>query len=227
MNILYCVLDANEYNRICSCETAKQIWDKLVVTYEGRSQVKEAKINMLVHQYELFKTQPDESIKEMFTRVTDITNSLKSLGKSYANEEMVGKILRCLPKNKWGPEVTAIEKAQNLKTLAMDDLLRKLMTHEIHLKEDEEVVQIKKAVAFKAVNKDLMSSEDESSEENEDSTEMIAKGLMKMLKSKRFDPKSFIKRDPHQGIMRNSQKVQKFLRINLNLIWVLVLVVVY
>jgi len=31
----------------------------------------------------------------------------------------------------------AIEEAQDLKTLALDDLLRKLLTHEIHLKEDE------------------------------------------------------------------------------------------
>jgi len=51
-----------------------------------------------------------------------------------------GKILRCLSKNKWCPKVTAIEDAQNLKTLALDDLLWKLMTYEIHLKEYEEVV---------------------------------------------------------------------------------------
>jgi len=47
------------------------------------------------------------------------------------------KILQCLSKNKWGLKVTAIEGAQNLKKLALDDLLGKLLTHEIHLKEDE------------------------------------------------------------------------------------------
>ena len=114
-HILYCDLDANEYNRISTCETAKQIWNKLTVTYEGTSQVRETKMNMFVHQYELFKMQADESIKDMFTRFTNITNNLKSLGKSYSNEEMVRKILRCLSKNKWGPKVTAIEEAQDLK----------------------------------------------------------------------------------------------------------------
>ena len=128
MHILYCGLDANEYNRISACESAKEIWDKLVVTYEGTSQVRETKINMLVHQYELFKMQPGETIKEMFTRFTDITNNLKSLGKTYTNEEMVRKVLRCLPKSKWGPKVTVIEEAQDLKTLALDDLLGKLRT---------------------------------------------------------------------------------------------------
>ena len=98
----------------------------------------------------------------MFTRFTDITNNLKSLGKIYTNEEMVRKILCCLPKNKWGPKVIAIEEAQDLKTLALDDLLGKLLTHEIHLKEDEEEVQPKRGVAFRTTKEELQSSEDES-----------------------------------------------------------------
>jgi len=49
MHILYSGLYANEYNHICACETAKEIWDKLVVTYEGTSQVRETEINMFVH----------------------------------------------------------------------------------------------------------------------------------------------------------------------------------
>ena len=50
-HILYCGLDANEYNRISVCDTAKQIWNKLIVTYEGTSQVRETKMNMYMHQY--------------------------------------------------------------------------------------------------------------------------------------------------------------------------------
>ena len=38
----------NEYNFICDCESATEIWDKLVVTAKGTSQVKETKINMFV-----------------------------------------------------------------------------------------------------------------------------------------------------------------------------------
>ena len=87
--------------------------------------------------------QPNETIKEMFIRLTDITNDLKLLSKTYTNEKMVSKILLCLPKNKWGPTVIAIEEAQNLKTLALDDVLRILPTDEIHLKEDEEEKQIR------------------------------------------------------------------------------------
>ena len=49
MNILYCALDAKKFNRIFTCNSAKKIWDRLEVTHEGTNQVKEIKINMLIH----------------------------------------------------------------------------------------------------------------------------------------------------------------------------------
>ena len=79
--------------------------------------------------------KPDESIKAMFTWFTEITNNLDSLGKTFENVEKVRKIWRCLPKDKWGPKVTAIEEAQN--KLPLDDLLEKLITHEMILNEDD------------------------------------------------------------------------------------------
>ena len=72
IHTLYCALDVNEFNRIFGCETAKEIWDKLEVTHEGTSQVKESKISILVHKYELFKMKISEIIFKMFTRFTDI-----------------------------------------------------------------------------------------------------------------------------------------------------------
>ena len=98
MNILYCALDANEFNHILTYLSAKEIWDRLEVTHEGTNQVKESKINILVHKYELFKMEHDESITEIFTHFTDIINGLKYLGKSYSNSDLVRKILRSLPR---------------------------------------------------------------------------------------------------------------------------------
>ena len=64
MNILYCAIDPNEFNRISTRELAKEIWDRVEVTHEGTYQVKESKINILVQYYELFKMKSDESITE-------------------------------------------------------------------------------------------------------------------------------------------------------------------
>ena len=136
---------------------------------------------------------------------------------------MVRKILICLPKSKWGPKVTPIEEAQDLKTLTLDDLLRKLLTHEIHLKEDEEEVQPKKGIAFKY--EELHSSKDESSKSDEDSMAMIARGLKKMFKLTRFDPKKFYKKGSSSKRNEQTQKVIKPLTIKMKLILVLVSVV--
>jgi hypothetical protein len=60
MNCLYCALDSNEFDRILSCNSAKEIWDKLEATYEGSSQVEELKMSMLVHEHKLSLVEKDE-----------------------------------------------------------------------------------------------------------------------------------------------------------------------
>ncbi|GAV90627.1 UBN2 domain-containing protein, partial [Cephalotus follicularis] len=135
-HVLFCAVGPNEFNRISPCDSAKEMWDLLEVTYEGTNQVKESKISMLVHKYELFIMHNDECISDMFTRFTTITNSLENLGKSYSNQELVRKNLRCLLKSS-------------------------LMTHETTMKNHENVeVKKKKSIAFNASNEDSESDED-------------------------------------------------------------------
>ena len=63
--LLTCALSKIEYGMIISCDSAKEIWDRLLVLHEGTDQVKETKISMLVHQYEMFKMLEYENIDEM------------------------------------------------------------------------------------------------------------------------------------------------------------------
>ena len=87
-------MDKNEYNRICQCKSAKEIWRLLEVTHEGTNQVKESKINLLVHSYELFFMKDNETIVEMITRFIDIVNDLEALEKTYKELEKVFYLLR-------------------------------------------------------------------------------------------------------------------------------------
>jgi hypothetical protein len=59
MNILYCALSMSKFNRILSCKNVSDIWHALEITHEGTNQVREFKIYMLVHHYELFKMLPN------------------------------------------------------------------------------------------------------------------------------------------------------------------------
>jgi len=67
MNALFCALTKEEFNRVSTATSANQIWHILQVIYEGTNKVKESKISVLVHRFELFKMMENEIISEMIT----------------------------------------------------------------------------------------------------------------------------------------------------------------
>ncbi|XP_033515984.1 uncharacterized protein [Nicotiana tomentosiformis] len=77
-NLLYNAISGEEYEKVSSCDTANEMWDKLEVTYEGNSKVKETRINLLVHDYELFQMKEGESIEEIFARFSKIIGDMKA-----------------------------------------------------------------------------------------------------------------------------------------------------
>jgi len=86
-NLLYNAISGEEYEKISSCETAKEMWDKLEITYEGTNKVKETRINLLVRDYELFQMKDGESVEEMFSRFSKILGDLKSFGRPIKSGE--------------------------------------------------------------------------------------------------------------------------------------------
>jgi len=105
--LLYFGLGPDEYTRILECESVKEIWNALQVAHEGTNKVKQSRIELLVRKYELYKMSDEETIMDMYTRFTHITNELKPLGKSFTIAELVRKIVQILP-HSWEPKVTAI-----------------------------------------------------------------------------------------------------------------------
>jgi len=134
MNALFCALTKEEFNLVSTATSTNQIWHTLQVTHEGTNKVKESKIYVLVHMFELFKMEENETISEMVTRFTDITNSLASLGKEYTQVEKVRKILRALTSD-WEKKTTAIEEANDLSTMSLENLIGNLMAYEVQLEE--------------------------------------------------------------------------------------------
>ncbi|CAL9106917.1 unnamed protein product [Musa textilis] len=130
MNALFYALDKNEFNCVLTYESIFDIWHTLEITHEGTSRVKESKINLLVHSYELFRMKPSESIGDMYTRFIDIVNGLKALRIGFSNFQLVTKILRSLPKS-WDPKVTTIQEANDLKNFSLEELIGSLMTYEM------------------------------------------------------------------------------------------------
>ena len=137
MNIMQCAIHPQEYFRVSMCTSAKEMWENLKLIYEDISQVKEIKANLLVREYELFKMKPEESISEMFTRLSEITNGLKALGKEYSNSKLVRKVLRSFPPT-WQTKATVIKEWKDLSTLSLEGLIGSLMTYEINMQKNED-----------------------------------------------------------------------------------------
>ncbi|GJR64028.1 zf-CCHC domain-containing protein [Tanacetum coccineum] len=98
--VLYNALPKKEHDIIFMCNTAKDIWQSLLITHQ------------------------EESIDSGFVRFNTIITSLKALDESFSSKNYVRKFLRALHP-KWRAKVTAIEESKDLSSLALDELIAK------------------------------------------------------------------------------------------------------
>ncbi|GJY09127.1 retrovirus-related pol polyprotein from transposon TNT 1-94 [Tanacetum coccineum] len=179
--VLYNALPKKEYERIFMCKMAKDIWQSLLITHQGNSQVKDNKIDLLVQQYEKFTILEEESIDSGFARFNNIITSLKALD----------------------------EESKDLSSLALDELIGNLKVHEVVMEKDSEIYRGKKervkSIALKAKKE---SSDDETLTSGSDDEEyaMAVRNFKKFFRRKvkfvrqpREEKKSFRKRDEKKG----------------------------
>lgn len=100
------------------------------VAHEGTTEVKDSKIRMLKRQFELFTMGEKKSIQDMMTRLTIITNEMRSLDMELPVVEMVDKVLNVLS-DAWEPKMTTIIESKPLRSIKIEELVRNLMTHEM------------------------------------------------------------------------------------------------
>ncbi|VFQ85558.1 unnamed protein product [Cuscuta campestris] len=149
INFLYCAVNANDYQKISRCQTANQMWNKLMVTYECTPQVRESKIDLLTHEYELFAMKENELVEDMFGRFSNIVNDLDMLGKTLTDKELVRKILRSLTKE-WESKVNSIYEGRDYNVITYDGLRGNLITYETNHLSHTLDVKKKMGIAFKA-----------------------------------------------------------------------------
>ncbi|GJV06494.1 copia protein [Tanacetum coccineum] len=201
--VIYNALPRKEYERIFMCETAKEIWDSLLITHQVNNQVKDNKIDLLVQQYEQFTIPEEESIDNAFAKFNTIITSLKALDEGFSSKNYVRKFLRALHP-KWRAKVTAIEESKNLTTLSLDELIGNLKVYEEIIKRDSETVKSKReqirSLALKA--KKEYSDDDNSSSDSEDEEyAMAVKEFKKFFKRRgRFTRQP---RDERKSFQRN------------------------
>jgi len=68
----------------------------LEVTHEGTIEVKKARNNALVQDYEMFRMLSGESISDVQKHFTHVVNHLLALGKTFEREELNVKVMKSL-----------------------------------------------------------------------------------------------------------------------------------
>eukprot|EP00253_Pinus_taeda_P026617 PITA_26617 len=121
VNTLLGSLSQSEFIKVMQLKTAKEIWDKIVLSYEGDDQVKRTKLQTLRIQYENLRMHNDESVANYFLRIDEIVNCMKNLGEEIKEVTLVEKVLRSLS-SKFESKVSAIEEKQNLQSITMSQL---------------------------------------------------------------------------------------------------------
>ncbi|XP_004514013.1 uncharacterized protein [Cicer arietinum] len=160
---------------VSNCKTAKEMWDTLQETHEGTTDVKRARTNTLMHEYELFNMKKDESINDSQTRFTHVINNMNALGK-----------------------VTAIAESKDLGSMTIATLFGKLREHEMELhqlKESKQTDRKRKGLSLKAqahkVKSEPETCIDDSESEIDEEPEigMLVRKFKKYLKKKGNQPK--------------------------------------
>ena len=62
-NIFYQVLDNVMFNRVKGCESAKEIWDKIIQLCEGSAKIKKNKLEMVLAQFRTSRMKDGETIE--------------------------------------------------------------------------------------------------------------------------------------------------------------------
>ena len=121
---------------------------------------------MLTTKFENLRMMEDETIHEFHMNILEIANTSGALGEKMSEEKLVRKILRSLPK-RFAMKVTAIEEAQDICNLMVDELIGSLQTFEIGI--SDTVDKKNKIISL------VSNTEDENNEDEEENiSEAIA-----------------------------------------------------
>jgi hypothetical protein len=189
-------------------DEAKEVWTTLRMAREGSKPMRKAKIDMLEGPLNRFFMFDDKTPQDMFNRLKKLVNKAKALGSQKWTDRMLTKhMVRTYTPMNYNA-VALIHKDPTCKRMSSDDVLGRIMNHEIYIEEANHVKSLakgitttrKQEIAFKANKKSKnnevvveSSSEEEGEEKEEDSSEcddedmaLFMKKFKKYIKKKKL-----------------------------------------
>jgi hypothetical protein len=158
---------------------------------------------MLISRFEEIKMLEEETFGEFYSKMSDLRNSMVSLGKPVSDVKLIHKILKSwLERLKI--KVTTIEESKDLEEMKIEELVGSLQTYELSLPS----VKKMKTIALKASKKKVEVSSGDDFEDEEKVVAMLAKFFGRLMRNEQFKKKFFekMKKAPRESEPEDAEK---------------------
>lgn len=141
--ILFSSISDNMFSNVQHCTTAKEIWEKLCLLYEGDEQVKENIVSRLKQEYGAFKCGYREPLESICKRFTILLLKLRNNGVTIPQKDVNDKFLRSMPMRFLIKTVT-IRQLREWKTISSEGLYGDLKAYEMQYEKLESSEKLSK-----------------------------------------------------------------------------------
>jgi hypothetical protein len=202
ISILSSSVDKEEFNRVDGLDVAKDVWTTLQMASEVSKPVRMAKIEMLEGQLNRFFMFDDENPQDMFNQLNKMVNKAKALGSKVWTDRMLTEcLMRAYTPMNYNV-VVLIHQNPTYKRMTSDDVLRRIINHEMYIEEANHIknhykgatTTKKQEIALKASKKsknkqvvvESSSEEEDSSECDAEEMDLFMRKFKKYVNKKKF-----------------------------------------
>jgi hypothetical protein len=147
ISILTSSIDKEEFNRVDDLNVVKDVWNTLGMAHEGSRPVRKVKVEMLEGQVNRFIMYDDETTHEMFNRLKKLVDKARALGSKKWTDRilMKGLMMAYTPMNY--NVVVLIRQDPTYKKMSSDDVLGRIMNHEMNIQVVNNIKNLYKGVS--------------------------------------------------------------------------------
>jgi hypothetical protein len=128
-------------------DVAKDVWTTLQMIHEGSKPVRKGNVKMLEGQFNRFIMYDDEMPHEMFNRLKKLVNKARALGsKKWTDRILMKRLMMTYTPMKYNV-VALIRQYLTYKKMTSDDVLRRIMNHEMNIQEANNIKNLYNGVS--------------------------------------------------------------------------------
>jgi hypothetical protein len=125
----------------------KDVWTTIRMAHEGSKPMRKAKVEMVEGQLKLFIMYDDETPHEMFNRLKKLVNKARALwSKKWADHMLTERLMMAYTLMNYNV-VALIRQDPTYKKMTSDDVLGRIMNHEMNIQEANNIKNLYKGIS--------------------------------------------------------------------------------